>query len=35
MDIVPVLKEWGEEGATGREKLNNLTKYISLGLAFR
>ncbi len=34
MDIVPVLKEWGEEGATGREKLNNLTKYISLGLAF-
>lgn len=34
MDIVPVLKEWSEEGATGREKLNNLTKYISLGLAF-
>ena len=34
MDIVPVLKEWGEEGATGKEKLNNLTKYLSLGLAF-
>lgn len=34
MDIVPVLKEWSEEGATGKEKLNNLTKYISLGLAF-
>ncbi len=34
MDIVPKLKEWSEEGATGQEKLNNLTKYLSLGLAF-
>ena len=34
MDIVPVLKEWADEGATGKEKLNNLTKYIALGLAF-
>ena len=34
MDIVPTLKEWADEGATGKEKLNNLTKYIALGLAF-
>lgn len=34
MDIVPVLKEWSEEGETGKEKLNQLTRYISLGLAF-
>jgi len=34
MDIIPVLKEWSEEGATGKEKLNSLTKYIAIGLAF-
>lgn len=34
MDIVPVLKEWSEEGETGKEKLNALTRYLSIGLAF-
>ena len=34
MDIVPVLKEWSEEGETGKEKLNSLTRYLSIGLAF-
>ncbi len=34
MDIIPTLKEWGEEGEAGKQKLNQLTKYIALGLAF-
>ncbi|MDD3381897.1 MAG: preprotein translocase subunit SecY [Bacilli bacterium] len=34
MDIIPVLKEWSEEGETGKQKLNQLTKYLALGLAF-
>lgn len=34
MDIVPVLKEWSEEGETGKQKLNTLTRYLSIGLAF-
>ncbi len=34
MDIVPTLKEWSEEGETGKQKLNQLIKYIALGLAF-
>lgn len=34
MDIVPVLKEWTEEGPAGKQKINQLTKYIALGLAF-
>ena len=34
MDIIPVLKEWGEEGETGKQKLNALTRYLSIGLAF-
>lgn len=34
MDIVPILKEWAEEGETGRQKLNQLTRYLALGLAF-
>ena len=34
MDIIPVFKEWSEEGATGKEKLNAATKYIALALAF-
>lgn len=34
MDIVPILKEWHEEGENGKRKLNNLTKYVALGLAF-
>lgn len=34
MDIIPVLKEWSEEGETGKQKLNALTRYLSIGLAF-
>lgn len=34
MDIVPVLKEWSEEGETGKKKLNQLTRYLALALAF-
>ena len=34
MDIVPVLKEWTEEGEEGKQKLNQLTKYIAIALAF-
>nr|HPN61325.1 preprotein translocase subunit SecY [Bacilli bacterium] len=31
---VPALKEWAEEGETGKRKLNQLTRYLALGLAF-
>ncbi len=34
MDIVPVLSEWAKEGETGKQKLNQLTRYSALGLAF-
>lgn len=34
MDVVPTLSEWAKEGETGKRKLNQLTRYISLGLAF-
>lgn len=34
MDIVPVLKEWAEEGETGKQKLNQLTRYLAIALAF-
>ena len=34
MDIIPVLKEWAEEGEVGRQKINQLTRYVALGLAF-
>ncbi len=34
MDIVPILKEWSEEGETGKRKINQLTRYLALGLAF-
>ncbi len=34
MDIVPAFKEWSEEGETGKQKLNQVTRYIALGLAF-
>ena len=34
MDVIPVLKEWSEEGPAGKQKLNQLTKYVALGLAF-
>lgn len=34
MDILPILKEWSEEGETGKQKLNQLTRYLAIGLAF-
>ena len=34
MDIIPLLKEWTEEGETGKQKINQLTRYLALGLAF-
>lgn len=34
MDIVPAFKEWAEEGASGKEKLNRWTRYLALFLAF-
>lgn len=34
MDIVPKFKEWAEEGEAGREKLNQITRYLALFLAF-
>lgn len=34
MDVIPTLKEWSEEGPEGKQKLNQLTKYVALGLAF-
>ena len=34
MDVIPVLSEWSKEGETGKRKLNQLTRYMSLGLAF-
>lgn len=34
MDIVPAFKRWGDEGETGKAKLNQVTRYMSVGLAF-
>ena len=34
MDVIPVLAEWGKEGETGKRKINQLTRYMSLVLAF-
>ena len=34
MDIVPFLKEWGEEGEVGKKKISRLTRYLAIGLAF-
>jgi len=34
MDVIPVLSEWAKEGETGKRKLNQLTRYMSLILAF-
>ncbi|MDD4184635.1 MAG: preprotein translocase subunit SecY [Candidatus Izemoplasmatales bacterium] len=34
MDIIPVLKEWGEEGEVGKRKIARLTRYLAIGLAF-
>lgn len=34
MDIVPVLKEWSEQGEAGKQKINRLTRIVALILAF-
>ena len=34
MDIIPIFAEWSKEGETGRQKLNQVTRYAALGLAF-
>lgn len=34
MDVVPILSEWAKEGETGKRKLNQLTRYVTLVLAF-
>ncbi|MDD3126308.1 MAG: preprotein translocase subunit SecY [Candidatus Izemoplasmatales bacterium] len=34
MDIIPALKEWGEEGEVGKAKTNRLVRYVAIGLAF-
>ncbi len=34
MDIIPVLKEWAEEGEVGRQKISRLTRYTAMVLAF-
>ncbi len=34
MDIIPVLKEWGEEGEVGRQKISRATRYLAIALAF-
>jgi len=34
MDIVPILKEWSEEGDAGKQKINQLTRYMAVFLAF-
>jgi len=34
MDVIPVLAEWAKEGETGKRKINQLTRYMSLILAF-
>lgn len=34
MDIIPALKEWSEEGETGKKKIQRLNRYLAIGLAF-
>ena len=34
MDIVPKFVEWGKQGEVGRRKLNQVTRYVTLVLAF-
>ena len=32
--VVPSFKEWSEQGETGKRKLNQITRYLAVGLAF-
>ncbi|WP_208559768.1 preprotein translocase subunit SecY [Marinilactibacillus kalidii] len=34
MDVLPKFKEWAEQGEVGRKKLNQVTRYLTIGLAF-
>ncbi|WP_436854790.1 preprotein translocase subunit SecY [Staphylococcus caeli] len=34
MDIVPKFSEWAKQGEAGRKKLNNVTRYFAIVLAF-
>jgi len=34
MDVIPILTEWSKEGESGKRKINQLTRYLSLVLAF-
>ncbi|MEJ6348109.1 preprotein translocase subunit SecY [Holzapfeliella sp. He02] len=34
MDIVPKFVEWGKQGEVGRRKINQVTRYLSIVLAF-
>jgi preprotein translocase subunit SecY len=34
MDIIPILKEWSEEGEVGRAKITRTTRYLAMVLAF-
>lgn len=32
--VIPSFKEWSEQGETGKQKLNRITRYSAIGLAF-
>ncbi|MEJ7262607.1 preprotein translocase subunit SecY, partial [Staphylococcus epidermidis] len=34
MDIVPKFSEWAKQGDVGRRKINNVTRYFAIILAF-
>ena len=34
MDIVPKFTEWAKQGEMGRRKINNVTRYFAIILAF-
>ena len=34
MDIIPKFSEWAKQGEAGRKKLNNVTRYFAIVLAF-
>ncbi len=34
MDIIPYLSELSKQGHTGRQKLNKITRYVGIGMAF-
>ncbi len=32
--VIPSFKEWSDQGETGKQKLNRITRYMAIGLAF-